>query len=181
MSDNKLDITPQTKIGELLENYPQLEAILISVASAFKKLQNPVLRQTVAKVTSIAQAARIGGIDVGQLVSRLRLEAGQDDPGEFSQAGSSSPITRRTQEPPNWLKPEKIVDRLDACRMIEAGEQPMGKVWQALERLAEREIFELITPFEPAPLINQAITKGFGVWCNQEEASLFRTSFRKVT
>ena len=60
MEADRIDITPQTKVGELLTAYPELEDLLIEIAPAFKKLRKPVLRRTVAKVTSLAQAARVG-------------------------------------------------------------------------------------------------------------------------
>lgn len=41
----KLIITPKTKIYDLLESYPHLEAVLIATAPQFKKLKNPVLRK----------------------------------------------------------------------------------------------------------------------------------------
>ncbi|HOK52235.1 MAG TPA: DUF1858 domain-containing protein [Bacteroidales bacterium] len=43
-----IPITPQTKVGELLEAYPQLEAKLLELSPKFGHLKNPVLRRTVA-------------------------------------------------------------------------------------------------------------------------------------
>ncbi|WP_297095775.1 DUF1858 domain-containing protein [uncultured Draconibacterium sp.] len=57
----KLIITPKTKIFDLLEAYPQLEDVLIRAAPPFKKLRNPVLRKTITKITTLSQAATIGG------------------------------------------------------------------------------------------------------------------------
>jgi hypothetical protein len=65
------------KVGELLEAYPDLEATLIGLAPEFAKLRNPILRRTVAKVATLHQAARIGGLDVRELVRTLRAAAGQ--------------------------------------------------------------------------------------------------------
>ncbi|MHC4830644.1 MAG: DUF1858 domain-containing protein [Planctomycetota bacterium] len=46
---NSLPITPETKVAQLLQHYPELEETLIAMAPAFKKLRNPVLRRSVAK------------------------------------------------------------------------------------------------------------------------------------
>ncbi len=51
----KLIITPKTKIYDLLEAYPELEDLLISMAPEFVKLKNPLLRKTIAKVANISQ------------------------------------------------------------------------------------------------------------------------------
>jgi len=67
-----LIITPKTKIYDLLEAYPQLEDPLITAAPQFKKLKNPILRRTIARVTTLSQAATIGGIRVEDLVNALR-------------------------------------------------------------------------------------------------------------
>jgi hypothetical protein len=75
---NKLIITPKTKILQLIETYPQLEEVLIEYAPAFKKLKNPVLRKTIARITTLQQAAAIGNVKVEDMINRLRKEVGQD-------------------------------------------------------------------------------------------------------
>ena len=68
----KLIITPKTKIFDLLEAYPELEETLIEMAPHFKKLKNPILRKTITRITSLSQAATIGGIRTEEAVNRLR-------------------------------------------------------------------------------------------------------------
>jgi hypothetical protein len=46
---NKLQITPQIRIGEFLDNYPELEDLLISLSPAFQKLNNHLLRRWILK------------------------------------------------------------------------------------------------------------------------------------
>ena len=58
----ELTITPDSKIGELLEAYPDLESTLLRLSPAFRHLKNPVLRRTVAKVASLRQVAAVGGV-----------------------------------------------------------------------------------------------------------------------
>ena len=79
MADKKdLLITPKTKVGELLDAYPELEPVLMNLAPAFKKLKNPVLRKTVGKVATLQQAASLGGIQVTEIINTLRAEVGQE-------------------------------------------------------------------------------------------------------
>jgi len=78
MSDRPA-ITPQMKVGQLLDAYPELEDVLIGIAPEFARLRNPVLRQTVARVTSLQQAAQVGGVGLGDLIARLRAAAGCGD------------------------------------------------------------------------------------------------------
>ena len=57
-----IDINLQTKIADLLTAYPQLEDKLIGISPVFAKLKNPILRRTVARVTSVQQAATIANM-----------------------------------------------------------------------------------------------------------------------
>src|SRR5262249_40180450 len=71
------EILPETRIGDLIERYPQLEDVLIAMAPAFRKLKNPILRHSVGKVASLRQAAAVGGIPVAEMVNKLRAAVGQ--------------------------------------------------------------------------------------------------------
>ena len=55
MAASKIIISPKTKVGELLDNYPDLESVLMEMSPAFEKLRNPVLRKTVARVATLQQ------------------------------------------------------------------------------------------------------------------------------
>lgn len=155
-----LEITPKTKIFELLKSYPELENLLVSLAPAFEKLRNPFLRRTIARVTSLAQAAQVGSIPVADLVNRLREQAGQP-PLQIDS------FADKADEPPLWFKTGTIVKSIDARPMLERGEYPMGLVLQEVERLQEGEILELITGFVPAPLVEKFEAKGFQSWTLQ--------------
>jgi len=72
-----LPITPETKVAAQPEAYPELEPVLIAAAPAFNKLSNPVLRRTIARVTSLRRAAEVAGLPVRELVVRLRAAAGR--------------------------------------------------------------------------------------------------------
>ena len=53
METPKLIISPKTKVLQLIEAYPQLEDMLIDYVPAFRKLKNPIMRNTVAKMTTL--------------------------------------------------------------------------------------------------------------------------------
>lgn len=167
-------ITPETKIGALLDKFPQLEDVLIEMAPAFKKLRNPILRKTVAKVATLKQVAQIGDVNLGTLINTLRSKVGMNGiEGWSSEAGSDS------QSAPSWWDKARIVQRLDARPIIEAGDQPVNRVMNELKKLKENEIYELITPFAPAPLIDMAKKQGFRTWSQKVNSIEFHTYFRK--
>ena len=168
----QIPITPETKISVLLDHYPEVEDILIDMAPAFKKLRNPILRKTVAKVATLRQAAQIGDVDLGTLINTLRAKAGMEEI-----EGLLPEMDRDSQIPPAWWEKARIVQQLDARPIIEAGEQPIHRVMNELKKLQENEIYELITPFTPAPLIDMAKKQGFRNWSQQEQKDLVRTFF----
>ncbi len=168
-------ITPQTKVAELVEAYPDLEEVLVEIAPAFKKLSNPVLRRTVARVTSLSQAARVGGVPVGELIRRLREAAGHPEWEEETGSAPAAPSGGR----PEWVDSGTIHQTLDARPIIEAGEEPLGRVMRDLKDLPEGEIYELITPFEPAPLIDRARGMRFTVWTTAVDVQEHRTYFTR--
>jgi hypothetical protein len=143
-----LAINPETKVGALLEAYPELEQTLVECAPAFAKLRNPILRRTVARVATLEQAARIGGLSVRELVRRLREAAGLSVP-ELAGAEERAP----DESAPAWLVMERIRARFDADAMLATGEHPIGRMRRAVNALAPGEIVELRSSFRPEPLI----------------------------
>ena len=95
MPDYDFPILPSTKIGVLLDRYPELEDILIGLAPPFKKLKTPLLRNRVAMVTSLKHAAAVGGMPVNDLVTILRASVGQEAIASEDAAGRSltSPVS----------------------------------------------------------------------------------------
>jgi uncharacterized protein involved in response to NO len=70
LSFQQLDITPNTKVGEVLSRYP--ESLEIFVQRGFPVLRNPVLRKTMARAITIEQACRREGVDLAGLLSELK-------------------------------------------------------------------------------------------------------------
>lgn len=170
---DKLIISPKTRIGELLDAYPQLESVLLGLSPVFSKLKNPVLRRTVAKVATIQQISVVGGIPVDKIINTLRKEVGQADSDEQQPGEKIEPET-----PPSWFDEKKIVQRFDATPVINSGESPMNEVLKKAMLLKPGEIFELRTPFVPAPIIDKLRAKGFLAYSLQQEATV-RTYFIK--
>lgn len=170
--NKKLVITPKTKVGELLDEYPQLEEVLISLVPTFEKLRNPVLRKTIARITSLQQAAKVGAIELDKLINILRKEIGQD------MIDNSHSTDIDSTEVPAWFSVKKISNSFDAREAIAAGQHPLEDVLRGANTLGEDEIFELITSFMPAPLIDKVIALGCFSW-TKKEGSVFYNYFIK--
>jgi hypothetical protein len=159
---DKILITPKTKVGELLDAYPELESVLISMSPAFEKLRNPVLRKTVARVATLQQVAVVGGLKADEIVGRLRKEVGQTESVE-----SSAESAYLNDIVPDWFDKSKVVETYDASPVINSGASPMAEILRRTKVLNQGDIFELMTPFVPAPILDMLRTQGFKVWCIQ--------------
>lgn len=169
--DKYLLITPRTRVGELLEAYPELEPVLMELSPAFEKLQNPVLRKTVAKVATLQQAASVGKIQVTEVINTLRMKVGQQlYEGEGSGVGIN-------YEKPDWFDPGKVSVSFDASPLIDSGQNPMQEVFDHLERTRSGEIFSLTTPFVPAPIIELITKKGYVYYCIASGKDHYNTYF----
>ena len=167
-------ITPKTRVGELLDTYPELEPVLMDLAPAFKKLRNPVLRRTVGKVATLQQAAALGNVSLSEIINTLRLEVGQ---ALFE--GTDIPAEINEKEP-DWFTEEKIKVRFDATPVINAGQNPMQEILNKLDKISQEEIFMLITPFIPAPIIELIGKKGYVHYCVKKNDEVFHTYFFQV-
>ncbi len=57
MPECAASITPDSRLGDLLERWPGLEDVLLELSPHFRALRNPVLRRTVAKVATLRQVS----------------------------------------------------------------------------------------------------------------------------
>ena len=169
--NQKLIITPKTRLGELLDAYPELESVLLELSPAFKKLKNPVLRKTVGKVATLQQAASLGNLPVTEIINTLRTEVGQQ---LFEGEDSGDEIN---YEMPVWFDPEKVSISFNASPLIDSGQNPMQEVMAHLEKTRVGEIFMITTPFVPAPIIELISKKGFKHYCTTYGEGQYSTYF----
>jgi len=169
-----LIITPKTKIYDLLEAYPQLEEVLIAAAPEFKKLRNPVLRKTIARITNIGQAATIGGLNVEELVNRLREKVGQGSVEQIDETGDKYVTSK-----PEWFDRGKVVNTIDIREMLNRGEQPVHEVLSSIKKLNDNEMLEIIAPFIPAPLLDKSMSLEYKHWLDKGDGKVFTIYFSK--
>ena len=172
MENRKLIISPKTKVLQLIETYPELEEVLINYVPAFKKLKNPILRKTVAKIATLQQAASIGNVKVGDLINHLRKEVGQ----ELASEEKDNPYN---MVKPDWYSNGLVIQELDAREMLAAGEHPVNQVMADLKKLPRNSMYKLIAPFLPAPLIDKATSLEIKHWVVKDGDELFIVYFYK--
>jgi DUF438 domain-containing protein len=69
-----VDITGETRVVDLIREFPYLKDYLAGYAPAFGKLTNPVMLATAGRVATLATAAEMGGVPAERLVADVRAE-----------------------------------------------------------------------------------------------------------
>jgi hypothetical protein len=170
----RFPITPDSKVAALLESYPELEDVLIAMAPPFKKLKNPVLRRSVAKVASLRQAALVGGIGIEQMVNQLRAKVGQAPVAIGSDEHDEHSYYT---DQPAWYQKDHVVTSIKASE-VDLNVMPLNPLMHSARRLGEGEIIELITTFLPVPGIDVMRKKGFLTW-STKQGDVTKTYFSK--
>ena len=167
------EITPKTKVDDLLKEYPQLEEFLINLNPKYKKLKNPILRRTVAKIATLTQVAKIGGYDLFHLVNLLREEVGLP-PLENAPAETEE----EPEEAPAWIG-QTPRETIDANRLLDEDRNPLAEVGKALKKIGSGEVVVIESDFLPSPLIDTFKEKGYEVYAAESEDGIYLTYIRK--
>lgn len=173
-----LSINAETRIGDLLEAHPEAEAALVAMAPAFRALNNPVLRRTVARVATVAQAARVAGIPVPELVAALRRALG-DEPACDACAHDDGADGIVAGPAPVWLVEAEPAVKLDAAGLMAAGRTPVGEAAARLAALDAGQVLLLVAPFRPVPLIEALAEGGLEVYARPGEGETWEVWVRR--
>lgn len=118
------------------------------------------------------QVVAIGHLKTEELINTLRKAVGQE---LTDSAGDVQFVTIR----PDWFDETKITQKFDIREMLLAGEQPVNQVISDLNSLKPGEIYQLIAPFLPAPLVEKAGSLNVKHWVKQENDELFILYFSR--
>ena len=86
----EFELKPTTKVGALLDRYPFLIDKLAGRAPEFARLRAPLARKTFGRLASLADAARLGGVDLDSLLAMIAQEIATQT-GEQVRADSPVP------------------------------------------------------------------------------------------
>ena len=173
MKEKYLKITPSVTVHRLLETYPELEDVLIGIAPPFKKLRNPILRRSIAKVATIKHISAVGKIPLTDLIRTLREAVGQS-------VGNDTFIDEDYfHEKPDWFSLDKVVISIAEADSAERDQMTVIEILLKAKELSPGELIELKTSFLPAPGIEVLKSKGYGFWVCKEAEDEFRTYFLK--
>ena len=102
-----MKLSPDTRVNDLLKEYPFIKEFLVKLDPHFKALDNPVLRKTLGRFATLSKVAMVGGIELNRLLEEI--------------AGEIKNKTGQDIEPERIPKPEVITDpeqRIEALKKI---------------------------------------------------------------
>ncbi len=178
MSSHKSVITQDETIYNIVTQYPELKELLISLSPRFERLQNPVLFQTVARLTSVAQAAKVGGIYLKEFLYQLNEAIGMEkeyfDNEKSKVQGLRESFLKgfssEKAETPQWMDHISHWDTLDV--RDQAGD-PFNIIVENTEKLRHGEGILLIQKFEPLPLLNFMRLQGFDSFIKKQDTDQY--------
>jgi uncharacterized protein (DUF2249 family) len=80
---------------------------------------------------------------------------------------------------PSWLIRNNIKTTVDARPLLAQGIHPLEQVQKECAALQSGEIFEIITSFLPAPMIEKMAAEGFDTYTEAGDNGMFHTCFHK--
>ena len=83
-------------------------------------------------------------------------------------------------EKPAWLANTRIKITLDARPILASGEHPLQRVMEECAALQPGDIYEVLTPFPPMPMIEKMTAMGFENYVELNNNGLYNTYFRKL-
>ena len=171
-------VTADTKIAHALAADPGLVERLAAFHPAFKRLRNPILRRTMARIANFADAARIAGVSLEALLE-IANGAAPSSRTPAPAARVDEPVTAAAPDWVTMLDPAAAT-RLDVRPILAAGEDPFARIMAAVAKLAPGGVLVLEAPFDPAPLRRVLASKGFAEHAECLAPDHWRVHFRKA-
>lgn len=164
----------------MLNAYPQTLEVLLEASPHFSKLNNKILRKTLATRVTVEQAAKIADVDLNNLLIKLNksINLDVDKMAEHMNTEEDQLIENNKPEFLKYIDGQKI-KRLDVRSIIESGKDPFVDIMSFIKELGEEDIFLLVNSFKPIPLYSVLAKKGF-VHFTEKNENVFEVYFYKA-
>jgi hypothetical protein len=161
MNTSATPVQASDKLQSLFERDERLIDVVASHSPQLAKLRHSPMRRIMARVTTVAQAARLCKMSVDSLVHDLNHAIGIDTAPGDTTSGNATDASDETAAA-QWSIPSSVsVVELDVREELSKGGEPFSRIMGAVGGLGEREVLHLRAPFEPVPLFAVMQKRGF--------------------
>jgi len=140
-----MELSPKTKVNDLIARYAFLKDFLIALNPEFKMLNNPFMQKTVGRIATLGKVAMIGGMDVKKLIDNIAAEIKQ-------KAGETVTVSTEDRGPDEQdvrIETLKgIIKELHAGKDAESQKKKFG------------ELIKDVAPWEIAQMEQRLISEG---------------------
>jgi uncharacterized protein (DUF2249 family) len=170
-------ITGDMKVSEILNKYPQTLDVFIRFSPHFRKLENKLLRKTLASRVNVMQAASVAGVNADELIAELNKSINPEFKMNSMIKENLTEINQRDDKPQllKELTEDKIIV-LDVRPILDQGKDPFLDIMSKVKELKNDEVLLIINSFEPVPLYSVLGNKGFNHW-TEKENDIFKVYF----
>jgi uncharacterized protein (DUF2249 family) len=142
--------TPETVVNEAAAADPAVLGRLAACHPSLERLKAPGLGRVLAGLITLADVARIAGVDLEEL---LAYANGERDL-------LPAPVAPKPEVQPGWLSTEPNA-RLDVRPLIQQGGDPFQEIMAITAKLKPGQVLEIDAPFDPVPLRRILSERGF--------------------
>jgi uncharacterized protein (DUF2249 family) len=171
-------ISSDVTVGRLLGEHPSLIEVLASFHPHFAQLRDPRRRVMATRVT-LAEAARIAGVPVDDLVAALRRAAGEAPHPSAEWRPPDPPAAGQRESASKPDVPASRQVHLDVREDIRGGREPFARIMAVVKGLAPGQALVLRAPFEPVPLYEALGQRGFTHWAERRAADDWSVWFHR--
>lgn len=168
-------------VAAVLRRDECLADVFAALSPVFERLRDPDMGKVMSRLVTVEQAARMAGVESGELVRRLNdaLE------GEGLTTSEEGEMKGRTTDPaatagmPAALEGFAKADvvEVDVREDLRAGREPFSRIMAALQDLPQGAVLALSAIFEPVPLYAVLAKRGFTHYTEQLAADDWRVWF----
>ena len=169
-SDNDTKpILASANIKETLDKYPELKEVLASLSPKFKRMQNPVMYNTLARFANFKDAAKVTGVSICEILHTINKFIGVEEKLLESMPDC---IADKAKDKINFEGEE--ITWQESIESYIYNTESMSEIIEKVSKLGQQENIVVISVEEPTELIK--VAEGLGLKYNVEKNREYRVS-----
>ena len=163
-------IAATDRVSDVIARNEALVEVFVRHAPQFERLRSRTLRRVMARLVTVEQAARMGGVAVDLLLRDLNraLTAPAGNERSSAVACAKPPVAPEPTPAIDDYPPDREVIDVDVRDDLRAGREPFSRIMAAVGALRSDQVLRVRAIFEPAPLFTALGKRGFTHASRQE-------------